>query len=704
MKLTDIRPNVESSGQMEEKFFSIKDQGMIFDILRKKMYSNPILAICREISCNARDAHREVDKFDIPIQIVLPNALDWNYRIKDFGPGISPDRIENIFIQYTASTKRDDNIQGGGFGLGCKSPFAYSDSFAIITIHNGIKYDYNCYIDSTNIGKLALLSQEKTREPNGTEIIIPVEPKDAKLFTEWTEQSCRHWTVKPIIKGGTIVWQTPKPILEGKGWAIAQSKDYYERQAKMVIDGIEYPLVLESLRTYADTKLIDASRGNILMYFGVGELTLSASREQIYLDKKTQDKIRLRLQEIQKNIKDLLLQKIDAFPNLWQANIYYRKELSMVFQDLTLFGKLQWKGIDLHGKWTTITCPAFTFTRGKYSHKGGDPNKLSRCRMTSIHFEENSELFFNDLPIAEPTPRHVKKAFEDNPKLNSIHVLCPTDTTTEAVLNKTIHLDKMAPRRLSEITKATGRTYTAPPSARLLVFKFDRNCAYFRQVSYSTIDEDGNDKVLCLLRKVGYPSETRLPILKKGGAIELSIMESIAKKSPTTSFYGVAEDLPATRVKEEFGDFETLEDYMDDKIIGNKAIDFVEIKMAMQNAHHVDDVFLQHLPTFTKLIKNPKSIFLTRAVTHQKIKDINSGNTELLTIYEVLKGEITKSQTAQFLKDHPNWNIELIEKEYEKTYPLLELVDYYRHTYNAEHVAQYINLIDTWNKDQKKTN
>ena len=139
MKLNEARPFVESSGSMPEQFFSIKDTGMIFDILRSKMYSNPILAICREISCNARDAHREVGKPDVPVQIMLPNHFDPNYRIKDFGPGISPDRISNIFIQYTASTKRDDNIQTGGFGLGAKTPFAYSDSFAINTNFQGIK-------------------------------------------------------------------------------------------------------------------------------------------------------------------------------------------------------------------------------------------------------------------------------------------------------------------------------------------------------------------------------------------------------------------------------------------------------------------------------------------------------------------------------------------------------------------------------------
>jgi hypothetical protein len=561
MRLNDVRPMVESSGQMEEQFFSIKDQGMIFDILRSKMYSNPILAICREISCNARDAHREVGKPDVPVNIVLPNTLDWNYRIKDFGPGISPDRMSNIFIQYTASTKREDDVQTGGFGLGAKTPFAYSDSFAIITVFNGIKYHYNCYIDATKVGKLALLSQEETKESSGTEIIIPVEAKDARLFAEWTEHACRHWTVKPIIKGAALVWKTPTNILEGKGWAIGNTNDY-NHQAKMIIDGIEYPLALDALRTYADTKVINACRGDVLMYFGVGELTLSASREQIYLDKRTQDKIRTRLEEIQKDIKKLLDAKIDAFPNLWLANVYYRKELSTAFNDLGFLGKLEWKGIQLHGSWISINCPAFTFNKGKYSRKHGtDPNKLSRSRMTSLHFEENSELFINDLPIKEPTPRHVKKAFEDNPKLTSIQVLCPSDTITEADLNKSINLDKMAVRKMSELTKATGRAYTAP-SARLLVFKFDPAYGQYRQVSYASIDEDINDKVLCLLRKDSYgynaANSVRLPIIKKDKAIPLASMKSVAQKNPDTSFYGVDQDLPADRVEEEFGDFEPL--------------------------------------------------------------------------------------------------------------------------------------------------
>ena len=89
MELLIDKPVVESTGIIEEQSFSIEDQGMIFDILRNKMYSDPIRAICREITCNARDAHREVGKADIPIHIQLPSALQPNLVIKDFGPGIT---------------------------------------------------------------------------------------------------------------------------------------------------------------------------------------------------------------------------------------------------------------------------------------------------------------------------------------------------------------------------------------------------------------------------------------------------------------------------------------------------------------------------------------------------------------------------------------------------------------------------------------
>lgn len=696
MKLADNRSLYETSGDMEEKFFSIKDQGMIFEILRNKMYSNSILAICREISCNARDAHREVGKSEVPIHIYLPNNLEPYYKIKDFGPGISPSRMSDVFIQYTASTKRSDNVQTGGFGLGAKTPFSYSDSFSIVTNVDGIKYNYGAAIDETRVGKLALLSQSPTSDPNGTEIIIPVKPNDFKFFAEWTESSTRHWDVKPVVKGsvrGDFVWQTPKKTLEGKNWVISNSDDY-NRSVKAIVDGIEYPLDLNALRTYADAKLMDASRGNLYLYFGVGELTLSANREQVHIDKPTQDKIRNRLDEVVRDIKGIVNTKIDSFPNLWDANVYYRKELSQVFNRLDFLGTLEWKGVKLHTNSRVPTgCPTFRFTKGKYSRRmGTDPNKLTRSSVGELFFEENTLVFVNDLPLKEPTPRHVKKAFEDNPNLLNVLVVCPTDKITEADLNSVLHLDKMDSRKLSSITKASARTYTQATS-RLLVFKFDQHSASFRQVSYSSLEEDTNKKIICTLARESYPNSRQI-ILKSKKNLSLSSTRTLAEKFPDYSFYGLDDSAPADRVEEEFSEFQDIETFIDEKILTNKTINYVEIKFATTHNYHLDDSLLKHYAKVSPFIDDPNSFFMKRLNLHKKIKTLCSGDLGLLHIYESIHGEILDTELDQFLKNNPQYDLEKTDEEYNKKYPLLSHINSYNYHQIMPHIAQYVNMID----------
>lgn len=691
MKLSDSKPYFETSGEMQEHFFSIEDQGMIFDILRSKMYSNPILAICREISCNARDAHREVGKADQPVEIHLPNSLEPEFKIKDFGPGISPERMTNIFIKYTASTKRGDNLQTGGFGLGAKTPFSYSDQFTVTTVHNGIKYSYVCSIDDTRVGKLMLLNQRSTDEVNSTEISIPVKRPDFNFFRQYVEQSCRHWDVKPNITGGNVDWQPLKKILEGEGWAIAANNDY-QHYAKLVIDGIEYPLELDALRKYADPKLIDSARGNFIMYFGVGELSLSANREQIFLDKPTQEKIKLRLEAIIKEIKKSTDDKINALPDLWAANLFYRKELSGAFNNLAFLGKLVWKTYELDGRYLDFDCSIYTFTRGKYSRKlGNDPNKLSRSMARSLQFQENAELYVNDLPIKEPTPRHVKKAFEDNPALNTMIVVCPNDKVTEAVLNKEFGLDEMKPKRLSAITKASARSYTAP-SFRLLVFKFDPNAGAFRQLSYDSMDEDTNQKVLCLLTRDDY--NTRNAILKTKTYLRSHELKTILDKDPKISIYGVDASVDAKRLDEEFNDFTKLDDYIDQKVLNNKSINYVEIKFAQEHVYDVDERMLRISDKLIPLINDPKSSFVERLTLHKKIKTLSNSDRGLLDIYESVNGNIKDTAIQQFLKDNPDWDIQKLNRKYAKTYPLLGAINSYNTDSLLEHFAHYVNAID----------
>jgi hypothetical protein len=697
MKLDGAKPFFESSGDMEEQFFSVEDQGMIFDILRNKMYSNPILAICREIACNARDAHREVGKPDEPIHIQLPVGLQPEYRIKDFGPGISTDRMLNVFIKYTASTKRQDNMQTGGFGLGAKTPFSYSDQFHITTVVDGIKYSYTCGIDETKVGKLVLLGKEPSEEPNSTEIAVPVKPQDYNSFRQYTEQACRRWTVRPSITGSNIVWSEHKKLLEGANWVMEESDGgYYGGQhPKLVIDGIEYPLELEALRKYADAKLIASIKGDLVMYFGVGELSLSANREQVYLDKPTQDKIGTRLEEIQKEIKIRVETKIETFLNYWDANLYYRKEMNAYFNNIDFLLPLSWHGHQLTNRQGSVNigCNVYYFERGKYSRKyGPQPDKLSRSIMQVLTFENDYELYLNDLSIKEPTIKHVKKAFDDNPALKRIQVICPTDTVTEDSLNTKFHLDLMLPKRLSSITKAKGRAYT-PSASRLFIFKFDPVPGDFRQVSYDAMEEDPHPtKVLCLLHR---RDNDRIPILINQPTQPFDLFRALLEKNSDVSFYGVDQNTDKDRLEEEFSDFTKADDFMDTEVFNNKAINFLEIKFAQDKDDYRNHHMIEILDQIEPLILDKQSLFLTRLFLLQKLAKLKDTNKALLFIYEQVKGEITDVALGDFATDNPEWDIGKIDNQYESRYPLLTAYDIYTKAYaRIEDIAHYVNLID----------
>jgi DNA topoisomerase VI subunit B len=167
---------VERSETFTEKAFSIGNPIVIMKIMRSKLYSNPIKVLIQEYLCNARDANREAG-CDKPIEIFLPTKLSQSFEVRDYGIGISPSRMENVFIKYGESTKRQDNKQTGGFGIGAKSGWSYSDSFSVTTItqegEQRVKRFYSAIIDETEQGSLVKIGDDQVvDEPTGTRIIV----------------------------------------------------------------------------------------------------------------------------------------------------------------------------------------------------------------------------------------------------------------------------------------------------------------------------------------------------------------------------------------------------------------------------------------------------------------------------------------------------------------------------------------------------
>jgi hypothetical protein len=709
MKLEVSRPNIETSGQMEEQFFSIQDQGMMFDILRNKMYSDPILAICREISCNARDAHREIGNQDTPVHITLPNALEPFYKIKDFGPGISPDRMSNVFIKYTASTKRNDNLQTGGFGLGAKTPFSYSDTFTIVTTHNKIKYNYACFIDETKVGKLILMGTEDTVEPNGTEIIIPVKSADFNKFIISTEESTRHWDIKPKITGGTINWRKYSATLKGNGWfvgVVEQDNSYnnnyfrnsygsnnYDRGIKILIDGIEYHVSMEAVKKFADTSIIDACRGYLFLNFNIGDLSLAANRESIHIDKPTEAKIALKLKGVIKEINVIVKDKIEQYPTYWQANYFFKTDLQSMFNDISFLGQLKWRDIILHGTHRHLPTTVFKFYRDKI-RKGVDAGKekIKRQHSNNIIFEENSLLFFNDLTLTDITPKHIKSALENN-NIESVQVVMPPAKLSYSDLDNSYSLTGIGCKQLSTITTGATKKYTAPTS-KLILYKLESAYSNFSQVPYSSIEEDDNTmKVLCFFQKKEVYSgrSDKEIILGSGKTIYQDVVNGLYDSfKDNVSFYGVYKDLPEDRIKEEFEGFITLDSFIEDNI-AKSTIDFVGLKACKDiylSSYHED-----HQNNLISLIKDPQSTFAKRIRAINSIIEMQKRK-KLSYIYEATVGKISDTDVKDWIKKHPEYDLNTLISDCAIKYPLLSN-HHMSHGYNPKDVALYINFIDS---------
>jgi len=233
---------VESNVNTPMQNFSISDMSLVMELL-SKLYNNPRQTLTQEYISNARDANRESGTAR-PIEIKAPTLLDSTMVIRDFGLGISPDRMEKVFKSYGTSTKRDTNNQVGGFGIGSKSAFSYTDSFAITTFIDGIKRDYLAH-KTAKAGGLTLLSEAPTSEANGTAISIAVKVSDLEIFRKAIGRTTFFWSKQeyPIITGMQIGDNDKhEEIVIDKTLSIYNSfPEYLDNANLVVIDGIPYP-------------------------------------------------------------------------------------------------------------------------------------------------------------------------------------------------------------------------------------------------------------------------------------------------------------------------------------------------------------------------------------------------------------------------------------------------------------------------------
>lgn len=141
-EFSEIKTNVEDSNTKE---LTIKQSENIFSLLAEKLYSNQIGSIVRELSCNARDSHFEAENYE-PFEITLPTSLNPIFTIRDYGVGMSEEKIDTVYSCLGETTKDKSNNLIGAYGLGSKTPIYYAKALNITSYQSGKKLVYSVYI------------------------------------------------------------------------------------------------------------------------------------------------------------------------------------------------------------------------------------------------------------------------------------------------------------------------------------------------------------------------------------------------------------------------------------------------------------------------------------------------------------------------------------------------------------------------------
>lgn len=263
---------------------SMNDSAHLMTILRDTLYSDKVLAVIREYSANAWDSHRDSGKSELPISVTIPTEMDPTLSIRDFGNGMTQQEVFHLFSQYGASSKRTSDNSVGMLGIGSKSGFAYSDSFTITAWREGLKKTYVAVLDKSEKGLIQLLHEEPCGEETGIMIQLAVRPSDIEEFKTKAQTLFRYFQPRPTINLDIPELPTSQKTL--KSGVIYDTEDTeYSSQWVAVMGCISYRINLSqltsSLGEHGEKIPEFLSKLSGALYFGIGEVQISASREEL---------------------------------------------------------------------------------------------------------------------------------------------------------------------------------------------------------------------------------------------------------------------------------------------------------------------------------------------------------------------------------------------------------------------------------------
>lgn len=297
------------------------------------LYSDPELAIIREYSTNAKDSHIAAG-VKRPIEITPPTGLNPQFKIQDFGLGLSKQDIIEIYSKYGASTKRGTNEQVGMLGLGCKSALTYSNQFTLIGVKNGIETSVVISRTADGSGTMEVVAEKPTDAHNGVTVIIPA--RGTPRFQTKIDEFFSYWKQDEVLIAGQppkerkLIKITDKLFLELNG----------NENDLIVMGGVAYPiddqLGKNIYRSYY-------RRARFIYFADIGEINFTPSREKLHYTTKTKNTIQSIEDLIKNNLNHALTVYLSDSKNHLEFVLRYRRLNDLIKST----GALKYKGEEM---------------------------------------------------------------------------------------------------------------------------------------------------------------------------------------------------------------------------------------------------------------------------------------------------------------------------------------------------------------------
>lgn len=301
MKLTGTGESLTTNINDESKIkkCGVKAGAAAWKIMTDNLYAYKERAIMRELATNCIDALRKAGQPLNNWELTIPNSSSNVLIFEDHGAGMNDDDI-GVYTTLFDSTKSDSNDETGMFGLGAKTPFAYTKQFFVESSKDGFKNIYDIHLAGDGCPECIKINPAPIpTDKTGTKITINVKNEDYDKFYEGLAISAVSWPGLPVIHGGDdfYYWlkshyylnNSGKEALTATNLIYQKSKlparDYYSYRASNNSFVLEMGSVIYKISN--DYSISSKVGDSYVIHANIGDVDIQPSREELQYSDKT---------------------------------------------------------------------------------------------------------------------------------------------------------------------------------------------------------------------------------------------------------------------------------------------------------------------------------------------------------------------------------------------------------------------------------